>query len=464
MKRLTAIVAALFAAAALNAQYRNPLESLEDSESVRALKEHVAMLASAQMEGRAPGSEGEKMAAEYLEEKLKEYGIDVLPEQVFGIKEIPGQARNEGNGAWNEGNGARNEVSSRNVVGFLQGWDSAMNGRYIVIGARMDNLGTDTYIQDGETAGRIYFGANGNASGMALMLELAAKLSYARNLLRRSVLFVGFGSSTRSLAGSWYFLNRSFASDAGNIDAMINLDMLGTGEKGFYAYTSANEDLNSIVKSLQGELLPVQAELTGIEPYTGDHRAFYDKEIPSILFTTGRYPEHGTGRDTYEIVDFEGMEKELEYIYSYAQRLCNGPAPLFRNSSVKEEAPAGVYAFGDVDFKPMFLGSADPSVFMEKWVYQYLKYPKYAADNGIQGRVLVSFVIDEKGNVIDVKVTRGIHTSLDDEAVRVISASPKWKPGRRAGKKVKVLMTAAVDFRLEKNKGKFGINGKTIKG
>ena len=442
MKRLTAIAVALLAAATtLSAQYRNPLESLEDSESVRALKEHVAMLSSAQMEGRAPGSEGEKMAAEYLEEKLREYGIDVLPEEVFGIKEI----------------------SSRNVVGFLQGWDKEMNGRYIVIGARMDNLGTDTYTQDGETVRRIYYGANGNASGMAMMLELAGKLSYARNLLRRSVLFVGFGSSTRTLAGSWYFLNKAFAADAGNIDAMINLDMVGAGGQGFYAYTSSNEDLNSIVKSLQGELLPVQAELTGIEPYTGDHRAFYDKEIPSVLFTTGRYPEHGTGRDSFDIIDFEGMEKELEYVYSYAQRLCNGPAPLFRNSSVKEDVPVGIYAFGDVDFKPMFLNSADPSVFMEKWVYDYLKYPKYAADNGIQGRVLVSFVIDEKGNVTDVKVIRGIHTSLDDEAVRVISASPRWRPGRMAGKKVKVHMTAAVDFRLEKTKGKFGINGKTIK-
>ena len=441
MKRLTAIVAALLIAASLSAQYRNPLESLEDSESVRALKEHVAMLASAQMEGRAPGSEGEEMAAEYLEEKLREYGIDVLPEQVFGI----------------------NDIFSRNVVGLLQGWDQSLNGRYIVIGARMDNLGADTYVQDGETVNRIYYGANGNASGMALMLELAGKLSYARNLLRRSVLFVGFGASTQTLAGSWYFLNKAFAQDAGNIDAMINLDMLGTGENGFYAYTSSNEDLNSIVKSLQGELLPVQAELTGIEPYSGDHRAFYDKEIPSVLFTTGRYPEHGTGRDTFDIVDFESMEKELEYIYSYVQHLCNGPAPLFRNSSVKENVPAGIYAFGDVDFKPMFLNSADPSVFMEKWVYEYLRYPKYAADNGIQGRVLVSFVIDEKGNVRDVKVIRGIHTSLDDEAVRVISASPKWRPGRMAGKKVKVLMTAAVDFRLEKTKGKFGINGKTIK-
>ncbi|MBR6306532.1 MAG: TonB family protein [Bacteroidales bacterium] len=444
MKKIAAaITAVLMAAFPAGAQFVNPLLSLEDSETVSALKEHVSMLSSAQMEGRAPGSEGEKMAADYLEQKLKEYGVDVLQAQTFGISE------------------GQDTLTSRNVVGFLQGWDKSLNDRYIVIGARMDNLGADTYMVDGEPASRIYYGANGNASGMAMMLELAAKLSYARNLIRRSVLFVGFGSSTKTLAGSWYFLNRAFR-DVDNIDAMINLDMVGLGENGFYAFTSSNEDLNSIVKTLQGELLPVQAQLTSAEPYTGDHRAFYDREIPSVLFTTGRYSEHGTGRDRADILDYEGMERELEYVYSYAQRLCNGQKPLFRNSSAREEVPVGVYAFGDVDFKPMFLNSPDPSTFMEKWVYQYLRYPKYAADNGIQGRVLVSFVIDEKGNVTDVKVTRGIHTSLDDEAVRVVSASPRWKPGRMAGKKVKVLMTAAVDFRLEKTKGKFGINGKTL--
>ena len=121
-----------------------------------------------------------------------------------------------------------------------------------------------------------------------------------------------------------------------------------------------------------------------------------------------------------------------------------------------------VVAFSDVDTKPMFLNSTDPRVFLEKWVYQYLKYPEYAVDNGIQGRVLVDFVINEKGEVEDVQVARGVHASLDEEAVRVVAASPKWRPGRHRGKKAKVAMTVAVEFRLEK-KGSFGINGKTIK-
>ena len=448
MKRFFLCAAVAFLATAPSwGQFRTPLEDLDDSETVRALKEHVAYLSAAQLEGRKAGSEGERMAAEYLEEQLRACGVDVLGAgNTFGIA------------------GGKDTLTSRNVMGLLQGWDKQQSQHYIVVGARMDNLGTDTLTVNGEKQVRLYAGANGNASGMALLVELARKLSYSRSLIRRSILFVGFGSSCESFAGSWYFLNRAFAADAAQIDAMVNLDMLGTAENGFWAYTASNGDLNTILQSLQGELLPVQAQLTTQQPYPGDHIVFYDKEIPSVLFTTGRYPEHGTGRDTYAIIDFEGMEKELEYIYSYVQRLANGARPLFRDTAPTSEAKSavGVYAYSDVDVKPMFLNSPDPRAFMERWVYQYLRYPQYAQENGIQGRVLVDFVIDEKGEVHDVKVSRGVHQSLDDEALRVVAASPKWRPGRHRGKRCKVALTVAVEFKLTKEKGKFGINGKTI--
>ena len=446
IKRILALAALLLVSALAFAQYRVSVEDLSDSETVRAFKEHVGWLSSAALEGRKAGSEGEAEAAKYLEEKLLECGIDVLP------------AGNEFSVA-----AGQDTISSRNVLGFLQGWDKSLNDRYIVIGARLDNLGSDFVTVDGEKVRRIYYGANGNASGLAMMLELARKLSYSRSLVRRSILFVGFGASENTFAGAWYFLNRSF-KDVANIDAMVNLDMLGSGARNLLLFTAGNEDLSSIADALQGELLPARAALVHQAPYPGDYIAFYDKEIPSALFTTGRYPEHGTSRDSFDIVDFEGMEKELEYIYSYVSALCNGPRPLFRNDSVTS-APQkpGVMAYSDVDVKPMFLNSPDPRTFMEKWVYQYLKYPSYAVENGIHGRVLVDFIIDETGKVTDVRVSRGVHTVLDDEAVRVISASPKWRPGRHQGKKVRVALTVAVEFKLKKDKAKFGINGMTVK-
>ena len=66
--------------------------------------------------------------------------------------------------------------------------------------------------------------------------------------------------------------------------------------------------------------------------------------------------------------------------------------------------------------------------------------------------MLVDFIIDEKGKVNNVQVLRGVHDLLDDEAVRVISASPDWKPGRLGGKKVKSEISVWVDFRLKKKK------------
>ena len=89
---------------------------------------------------------------------------------------------------------------------------------------------------------------------------------------------------------------------------------------------------------------------------------------------------------------------------------------------------------------------------MGRWVYVYLRYPSSCVDEGVQGRVLVDFIINEKGKVTDVKVARGADPRLDAEAVRVVSSSPDWKPGVLRGKKVKTAMSVWVEFRLEKRK------------
>ena len=111
---------------------------------------------------------------------------------------------------------------------------------------------------------RIYYGANGNASGLAMMLELARMFQTNSVLLRRSVLFVAFGASNESFAGSWYFLNRSF-KDAPFIDAMVNLDMLGTGYNGCYAYTSSNADMNALLRTISGDLQPIVPQTVAVE-------------------------------------------------------------------------------------------------------------------------------------------------------------------------------------------------------
>ena len=112
---------------------------------------------------------------------------------------------------------------------------------------------------------------------------------------------------------------------------MIDLDALGTGNSGFYAFTSSNPDMNMIISQVSSELQPVVPELITEEPFPSDHRSFYSKEIPSVLFTTGRYPEYNTVRDTGGIIEYGPMERELEYIYSFTRYISNvDNAPQFR--------------------------------------------------------------------------------------------------------------------------------------
>lgn len=434
---------------AASAQFRDGAvyEDLYDGETVSLLKAHVRELSSAHLEGRKAGSEGEKQAAEYVEAQLKAHGVDIISPaggEVFGLRSENGDT-----------------LVSRNVIGFVPGYDKNLRNQYIVVGARLDNLGMMTMTVDGKPVDRVYYGANGNASGLSMLIELAGKVQTNSILFKRSVLFVAFGASAEKFAGAWYFLNRSF-SDADHIDAMINLDMLGTGYNGFYAYTASNTDINTIIRTLSGNLQPVLPEVIAGEIYPSDHMAFYDKEIPAVHFSTGRYPEHNTDRDTQSLIDYEMMERELEYIYNFTVALANeSDAPSFRSSApaVNKNAGKDAVSYNDCDQRPMFLNSPDPRKFLKEWVYQYLKYPEKALMNGTQGRVQVDFIIEKDGSVTNVRVSRGVSEELDAEAVKVISASPKWKPGRVDGEKVRTSMTIPVEFRLEKKGGKssFGI-------
>lgn len=453
MKRFLIISAVvLLSSFVAGAQFRDgsAYADLYDSENIASMKEHVRYLSSAMMEGRAAGSEGETLAAEYVTEQLKSYGVDVLSPKngdVFGIKRENGDT-----------------LTSRNVMGYVQGYDKELRDHFIVVGARLDNLGSMTMHVNGEPQQKIFYGANGNASGLAVMLELARMVQMNSILFRRSVLFVAFGASNETFAGSWYFAERAF-SGVVQVDAMINLDMLGTGYKGFYAYTSSNADMNSILRTLTGELQPILPEITASEPYPSDHRTFYAKDIPSVMFTTGRYPEHNTEKDTEAIISYDIMERELEYIYNFTLALANyNGAISFRpenteTSKLKEASTDGVVSYYDCDQRPTFLNSADPRQFLEKWVYQYLRYPQEAIRNGIQGRVMVEFIINKDGKVSDAKVVKSVSPELDEEALRVVMASPKWKPGKVKGEKVRVSMSIPVEFRLERKSSKpsFGI-------
>lgn len=109
---------------------------------------------------------------------------------------------------------------------------------------------------------------------------------------------------------------------------------------------------------------------------------------------------------------------------------------------VEEEA----IPFQLVEKQPSFMGGG-PNEFT-KWVNERLVYPEIAKENGVQGRVTLQFTVEKDGRVTNVKVLRGVDSSLDKEAVRVVSSSPKWTPGRQRDRAVKVTYTFPVIFQL----------------
>ena len=84
-----------------------------------------------------------------------------------------------------------------------------------------------------------------------------------------------------------------------------------------------------------------------------------------------------------------------------------------------------------------------------KFLADNIVYPQQATENGIQGTVYVSFVVDSKGNVTDVKILRGIGGGCDEEALRVVKMMPKWHPGKQNGKQVRVLFNMPIYFKLQ---------------
>lgn len=116
-------------------------------------------------------------------------------------------------------------------------------------------------------------------------------------------------------------------------------------------------------------------------------------------------------------------------------------------TSKKEETVEEEEVFFIVEDMPLFNGKEASEGFRE-YVGKNLRYPDIAAENGVQGTVIVQFVVEPSGMVSNVKVLRGVDASLDKEAMRIVQSSPKWTPGKQRGKSVRVSFTFPIKFQL----------------
>ncbi len=109
----------------------------------------------------------------------------------------------------------------------------------------------------------------------------------------------------------------------------------------------------------------------------------------------------------------------------------------------EENEPQGV--FDVVENMPEYPGGAPE---MMKYLATNVKYPEEAFSKGIEGRVILTFIVEKDGSISNVKVAKSVNEAIDAEAVRVVESMPKWKPGKQNGKEVRVKYTIPVTFRL----------------
>ncbi len=208
-----------------------------------------------------------------------------------------------------------------------------------------------------------------------------------------------------------------------------------------------------------GLILALLAVYAGFESSTRAQEVAYltdttqvaeeDDIIPVVLDTPPPAPEVPalpTISDILDIVD-DDVVVDLEF-----QNLENTDVPVdireyIHQEVVQEEVEDEIIPIINVQQKPTFLGK-DANSFAT-WVNPKIVYPEIARENGVQGRVVLQLTIWTDGSVRDVKVLSSPDETLSREAVRVVSSSPKWEPGRQRDRAVKVSFTFPVIFRLQ---------------
>lgn len=165
-------------------------------------------------------------------------------------------------------------------------------------------------------------------------------------------------------------------------------------------------------------------------------------ESPDLV--TPPPPDAPSVADVLEIVDDKADVQET--VIANTEDLGQKVEVKYVPVQVVEAEPEEQTIFEVVENMPDFPGG---QAALMQYLAKNIKYPTIAQENGTQGRVIVQFVVNKDGSIVDANVVRSVDPYLDKEALRVINTMPKWKPGMQRGKPVRVKFTVPVMFRLQ---------------
>jgi aminopeptidase YwaD len=235
----------------------------------------------------------------------------------------------------------REIASTRNVVMLLPGEDDQLKNEYIILGAHFDHLGMGgqgSSSRAPDTLG-VHHGADDNASGVAMMLELAEEFALTNGSHKRSIVFIAFSGEEEGLLGSKHFTNDP-GIDLSKVNAMLNLDMVGRINDTSMLQVSGvgtADGLKDLIYS-KSDTSTIKLLLSDQGYGPSDHSSFYFKNIPVLFYFTGAHLDYHTPADTWDKLNFPGMVGISNQIFNVAEELANSSARLqFREAGPKTE-------------------------------------------------------------------------------------------------------------------------------
>jgi aminopeptidase YwaD len=235
----------------------------------------------------------------------------------------------------------RETANTRNVVMLLPGEDESLKNQYLIIGAHFDHLGMGgpgSSSRATDTIG-VHHGADDNASGVSLMLELAQKFALTKGSHGRSIIFIAFSGEEEGLLGSKHFTDQP-GIDLSKVNAMVNLDMVGrlndTNMLQISGVGTAVGLKNLIYSKSDTSKIKLKLSDEGYGP--SDHSSFYFKNIPVLFYFTGAHLDYHTPWDTWDKINFPGMVSISSEIFDVAKEIANSNEQLlFREAGPKAE-------------------------------------------------------------------------------------------------------------------------------
>lgn len=297
------------------------------------MKEDVHFLADDKLEGRQTGTKGEREAAKYIAERYKQ--LDLLAKGTDGyLQPFSFKPKTNPHEKVQFSENTDGTITGSNVIGYID--NTADNT--VVIGAHFDHLG---YGGDGslhrDSIKAIHNGADDNASGVAILLDLARKLR--GNNTNNNYLFIAFSGEEMGLLGSNYFVKNP-TIDTKKVSYMINMDMVGKLKKdstlAVYG-TGTSPMFKQVLKAHNTDFKLIQKE-SGIGP--SDHTSFYLADIPVLHFFTGQHEDYHKPSDDPEKLNYEGMDKISQYLYKIISDLDdNGKLAFRKTKNESDNAP-----------------------------------------------------------------------------------------------------------------------------